>query len=144
MLLRLKRQKEKDLFHLHQCQQALSGKIVLTMKQVSQSFLISQAVLTKQDGILSLLNLGGKKDKDLRVLMIGLTFQVMETYQMQKPEFKSQAQILQAWELEQLKVHALQTKNIALTKTIQPNGLVAQLKQLDVWNMVDLICIWHQ
>ena len=95
------------------------------MKQVLLSCLINQVQLTKQDGIFGLLNLDGKKVKDLKALTKWLTSLVMETYQTQKQGYQSQEQILQAWESGQLKLHALQTLNIALTKTTQPIGLEA-------------------
>ena len=63
------------------------------MKQASQSFLIHQVQLIKQDGILGLWNSDGKKAKDLKALMIGLTSKVTEIHQMLNLEFQSQVQI---------------------------------------------------
>jgi hypothetical protein len=102
------------------------------MKQVSLSYLINLDHSTRQDGICGQLNLDGKKVRDSRASMIGLTSKDLEIIQMQSPEYRFQAQILKDLELDLLRLPAFQTPITVLIKTIRLLGPLAQLKQLDV------------
>ena len=98
---------------------------------------------TLPDGVCLTEDLDGVLDVDSKQLMIGLSFQELETTQILKEEYKSQDQPWKELDSHHLESHALLIQHSALTDLTHPTGLESTWTLKLATSTDNSISQWH-